>query len=198
MPKKSKSYKGVKLPTANDPRTKKMKRTNPNAKKPEDKKKETEDEVILAPQANSSLFFTHNEELGPPYHIIVDTNFIKTAIANKIDLVAGAMDCLLAKCTIYITDCVMGEMEKLGRRFRLAVKIAKDPRFERLPCTHKGVYADDCLVQRCQQAKCWIIATGDRDLKRRLRKIPGVPIMYIHSHQFSIERMPEAWGAPKW
>lgn len=29
--------------------------------------------------------------------------------------------------------------------------IAKDPRFERLPCTHSGTYADDCLVERVRQ-----------------------------------------------
>ena len=29
--------------------------------------------------------------------------------------------------------------------------MAKDPRFERLPCMHKGIYADDCLVNRVQQ-----------------------------------------------
>jgi U3 small nucleolar RNA-associated protein 24 len=27
-------------------------------------------------------------------------------------------------------------------------RVARDPRFERLPCTHKGTYADDCIVQR--------------------------------------------------
>jgi len=27
-------------------------------------------------------------------------------------------------------------------------RIAKDPRFERLPCIHKGTYADDCIVER--------------------------------------------------
>jgi hypothetical protein len=29
--------------------------------------------------------------------------------------------------------------------------MAKDPRFERLPCLHKGTYADDCLVERVSQ-----------------------------------------------
>ncbi|KAL2456903.1 Uncharacterized protein Fot_56613 [Forsythia ovata] len=29
--------------------------------------------------------------------------------------------------------------------------VFKDPRFERLPCTHKGTYADDCLVERVTQ-----------------------------------------------
>jgi len=42
----------------------------------------------------------------------------------------------------------MAELEKLGRKYRVALRIAKDKRFERLKCTHKGTYADDCLVQR--------------------------------------------------
>jgi hypothetical protein len=31
--------------------------------------------------------------------------------------------------------------------------VAKDPRFERLVCDHKGTYADDCLVQRVTEVK---------------------------------------------
>ena len=50
-----------------------------------------------------------------------------------------------------MTDCVMAELEKLGRKYRVALRIVKDPRFERLPCMHKGSYADDCLVQRVTQ-----------------------------------------------
>ena len=33
----------------------------------------------------------------------------------------------------------MAELEKLGAKYRVALKIAKDPRFERLPCAHKGI-----------------------------------------------------------
>ena len=47
----------------------------------------------------------------------------------------------------------MGELEKLGSKFRVAQQIAKDPRFERLPCMHKGTYADDCLVNRVTQVR---------------------------------------------
>jgi rRNA-processing protein FCF1 len=53
----------------------------------------------------------------------------------------------------YITDCVVGELEKLGQKYRVALKIIKDPRFERITCLHKGTYADDCLVQRVTQVK---------------------------------------------
>lgn len=78
----------------------------------------------------------------------------------------------------------------------VALRIAKDPRFERYPCIHKGTYADDCLVHRAGAHKCFIVATCDKDLKRRLRKIPGVPIMYISQHRYSIERFPDANNAP--
>lgn len=51
------------------------------------------------------------------------------------------------------------------------------------------MYADDCLVQRVQQHKCYMVGTNDRDLKRRLRKVPGVPILYIKNHKVMVERM---------
>jgi U3 small nucleolar RNA-associated protein 24 len=56
----------------------------------------------------------------------------------------------------------MGELEKLGSKYKLALRIVKDSRFERLPCMHKGTYADDCLVQRVTQHKCYIVATCDK------------------------------------
>uniref|UniRef100_A0A4W5QGT9 FCF1 rRNA-processing protein n=1 Tax=Hucho hucho TaxID=62062 RepID=A0A4W5QGT9_9TELE len=96
-------------------------------------------------------------------------------------IIQSMMDCLYAKCIPCITDCVMAEMEKLGMKYRVALRIAKDPRFERL----------------VTQNKCYILATVDRDLKRRIRKIPGVPIMYISNHRFNIERMPDDYGAPR-
>jgi len=190
--KKTRKFAEVKrLLSPKDPRLKK------NQKKAEEKKeKEKEKLVNNVPQVASSLFLRYNAALGPPYHILIDTNFINFSIQNKLDIMQSMMDCLYAKCTPYITDCVMAELEKLGLRYRLALKLAKDPRFERLPCTHKGTYADDCLVQRVTQHKCYIVATCDRELKRRIRKIPGIPIMYITQRKYSIERLPEAYGAP--
>lgn len=166
---------------------------SPNNKK----KKTTEKKINEVPQSSSALFFQYNTQLGPPYHILVDTNFINASIKNKLDIVQNMMDCLYAKCTPYITDCVLGELEKLGQKFKIALRIIKDPRFERISCLHKGTYADDCLVQRVTQHKCYIVATCDKDLKKRIRKIPGVPIMYVAQHKYTIERLPDAYGAPR-
>lgn len=70
------------------------------------------------------------------------------------------MDCLFAKCIPYVTECVQGELEQMGERYRLALKIIKDPRIEKLPCLHKGIYADDCLVQRVTQVMINTIFTA--------------------------------------
>lgn len=51
----------------------------------------------------------------------------------------------------YVTDCIVGELEKLGQKYKIALKIVKDPRFQRVQCMHPGTYADDCLVQRVTQ-----------------------------------------------
>jgi U3 small nucleolar RNA-associated protein 24 len=160
-------------------------------KKEETKKPEKEEEKRYLEQVSSALFFKHNEALKPPYQVIVDTNFINFSIQNKLEMVKAMMDCLLAKCIPCITDCVMAELEKMGEKYRIALRVARDPRFERLPCSHKGTYADDCIVNRIMQHKCYIVATCDRDLKRRIRKVPGVPIMYIASRKYQIERLPE-------
>ena len=182
--------------SASDPRLKEKDRAPPKKKKAEDPNEIKTTEHV---QQSSALFFQYNTQLGPPFHVLVDTNFINFSIKNKIDLVKGMMDCLYAQCVPHITDCVMAELEKLGQKYRVALRVAKDPRFVRLPCTHPGTYADDCICERVRQHKCYIVATCDTDLKRRIRKIPGVPIMFLQQHRYTVERLPEAavGGAPR-
>lgn len=163
------------------------------------------------PQVSSSLFFQYNTALVPPYSVLVDTNFLSLVqisvvlkckllitqvsshtVQHKLELLSTMMDCLYAKCIPIITDCVMAELEKLGQKYRIALRIARDERWERLKCDHKGIYADDCIVDRVMKHKIYIVATNDRDLKRRIRKIPGVPIMSVARGKYVIERLPDA------
>ena len=107
--KKTKKFGTVKrMIQANDPRLNKNAVTE---QKPKEEK-----EVRHVEKASSALFFKFNTQLGPPYHILIDTNFINFSIRNKLDIYASMMDCLYAKCTPYITDCVMAELEKLGAK----------------------------------------------------------------------------------
>uniref|UniRef100_A0A2K5R863 PIN domain-containing protein n=1 Tax=Cebus imitator TaxID=2715852 RepID=A0A2K5R863_CEBIM len=153
----------------NQKKTRKLKekdRLKPKRKEKKDPSALKEREV---PQHPSCLFFQYYTQLGTPYHILVDTNFINFSIKAKLDLVQSMMDCLYTKCIPCIIDCVMAEIEKLEQKYQM----------------------------RVTQQKCYIVATVDRDLKRRIAKIPGVRIMYISNHKYNSERMPDDYGAPR-
>ena len=155
-------------------------------------KQKADDAVRSVAQTPSGLFFTHNASLGPPYRVLVDTNFINFSIQNKLDIHRSLMDCLYAKCIPCITEAVMPELEKLGPKYRVALRLAKDPRFTRLPAMRAGnTYADDDLVERVTTHRIYVVATCDKDLKRRIRKIAGVPLISIKERKYQVERMPE-------
>ncbi|KAI8287907.1 hypothetical protein K4K60_011795 [Colletotrichum sp. SAR11_57] len=103
----------------------------------------------------------------------------------------GLMDLLLAKCTPVVTECTIAELEKLGPKFRLALRLAKDERFERLRCSHSGTYADDCIVTTVTKNRCYLVGTNDRALRQKLRKVPGVPLIAVGKGKYSVERLPE-------
>lgn len=42
--------------------------------------------LFFRPQVSSALYFTHNAALGPPYRVLVDTNFINFSIQNKVSV----------------------------------------------------------------------------------------------------------------
>ena len=59
------------------------------------------------------MFFEHNSALGPPYHVLLDTNFINFSIQHKLDIFKSLMDVLVAKAIPCISDCVIAELEKM-------------------------------------------------------------------------------------
>ncbi|PSK43726.1 rRNA-processing protein FCF1 [Elsinoe australis] len=156
------------------------------------KKKKPDNVVREIPQMPSSMFFQHNTALQPPYPILVDTNFLSLTVHHKLELQKTLMDLLYASVRPMITSCVMAELEKLGPKYRIALRIARDERWERLECDHKGTYADDCIVDRVIKNRIYVVGTNDRDLKRRLRKVPGVPIISVAKGKYVVERLPDA------
>lgn len=110
---------------------------------------------IVMSGSGESVDEADNREMGGLTNrsiMVVITSFfplpsLKPPLKNKLDIVKAMMDCLLAKAIPCVTDCVVAELEKLGPKYRVALRLSKDPRFRRLPCSHAGTYADDCLVQ---------------------------------------------------
>jgi rRNA-processing protein FCF1 len=53
------------------------------------------------------------------------TYALRGCLQNKLEMIKAMMDCLLAKATPCITDCVIAELEKLGPKYRIALRLAK-------------------------------------------------------------------------
>lgn len=68
-------------------------------------------------QSSSALFFQYNTQLGPPYYILVDTNFINFSIKNKLEIVKSMMDCLYAKCKSTVPSFLEWEQQKRNNVF---------------------------------------------------------------------------------
>lgn len=188
---KVKKFKGPKLLSLSDKRVKEGQMASVAVKKVlkrEKAAKKVQSNNVNLP--SSTLFFNYNMSLGPPYQIICDTNFINFSIKNKLDVKQALLDCLLAKTIPYVTECIIAELEKLGSKYRVALQIVKNS-FEVLPCSHKGTYADDCIIDRISKHKCYMVGTCDKELKGRIRKVPGIPIVYIKRRQYAVEKMPE-------
>ncbi|TBU01855.1 Fcf1-like rRNA-processing protein [Hamiltosporidium magnivora] len=135
-------------------------------------------------------YFLVNHSLKPPYSILIDTNFINHTIRRKLDLHTEMLRCLYSNYNLYVTECVIAELEKLGRPYRVALNILKNPKYIHLMCDHKGTYVDDCIVERVTSHRCYIVATCDTELKQRIRKIPSVPIMYVKGMHYDVEGLP--------
>ncbi|CZT07994.1 hypothetical protein WAI453_002325 [Rhynchosporium graminicola] len=169
-----------------------LKKNQPKAEENANKNDSISQVTREIPQVSSALFFQYNTALVPPYSILIDTNFLSHTVQRKLPLLETLMDTLYANCIPCITSCVMAELEKLGPKYRIALRIARDERWNRLKCDHKGVYADDCIVSRVMESKIYIVGTNDRELKRRIRKVPGVPIVSVARGKYVIERLPDA------
>ncbi|OAG28785.1 U3 small nucleolar RNA-associated protein 24 [Nematocida displodere] len=153
----------------------------------EEKKPEIREDEI---DPDLRKYFDINHNISPPYNVIIDTNFINMSMRKKLDIEKELINCLYSRVNMFITDCVIGEMEKLGKVHTLALQVIKGERYKRLTCDHKGIYADNCLVERVKKHPCYVIATCDRELKQRLRKIPGVPILAVHGMKYAVESLP--------
>ncbi len=123
-----------------------------------------------------------------PLFVLIDTNFIYFALKNKLDIFESFVKCLCTKTILCVSNCVISELEKLGPKFRLALKVMKDDRVIKLICNHKLniVYADDCIIYNIKQNKNFIVATCDKDLKRRIKNTVKTLVISIKKKNLSI------------
>jgi rRNA-processing protein FCF1 len=104
------------------------------------------------------------------YTIVLDTNIILDALKFKIDLLEELKRICNFQYEIKILDKTLKELENKPNS-KLAFKWLKEKNIK-LINTEFG-YVDDLLIQLSKE---YIIATNDKDLKRKLKNHPIITI----------------------
>ncbi|KAI9476517.1 MAG: Fcf1-domain-containing protein [Benjaminiella poitrasii] len=121
-----------------------------------------------------------------PYQIILDGEFCKVALDKKIYLKDALPELMFAPTRLIVTECILNELKSKGHDHTSAYILAK--KFETRKCPHKDqpVSSYQCIrdLVGTDNKNHLLIATQHPKLKDRLRKIPGVPIVYVNvKHQ---------------
>ena len=139
-------------------------------------------------------FFSVTGNIKPPYKIILDGNFIVTAIQQKIPL-HERMSRLLQgeQFLFFVTRETLNELETLSdlckekndereSLFRQAKQFGLDECEIIDEQTEKNVSASDVLkklVSNERNSEGYFVASQDEQLTERIREIPNVPIMRL-------------------
>ena len=123
-----------------------------------------------------------------PNYVLIDTNFIYFSLKNKINLVSSLTDCLNAMSIPCISECVLMEIEKLGPKFKLALKYIKNKNFIKLRCLHPKniIYADDCIFNTVSLSRFFTVATCDSNLKKRIKKLADSKVIILKKNRLKV------------
>lgn len=133
-----------------------------------------------------------------PYQVLLDAATLQDAARFKMDLIAGLERTIQGKVKPMITQCSM--------RHLYAAKdqslIAQAQRYERRRCNHheleEPLSTIECLSEvvdpkdsRTNKHR-YVVASQDADVRAKLRRIPGVPLIYISRSVMILEPMASA------
>ncbi|ORY89021.1 Fcf1-domain-containing protein [Leucosporidium creatinivorum] len=116
-----------------------------------------------------------------PYQLLVDAAFIQSVVQQKLDFQARLQDVVQGAIKPMITQCSMQALYDAGAEGQAAVDEAKG--FERRKCNHFKVRPEaECLASMAgkDNPHRYVIATQSLPLRKSLRSVPGLPIIYIN------------------
>ncbi|KAM8882910.1 rRNA-processing protein UTP23 homolog [Synchiropus picturatus] len=129
----------------------------------------------------SLLFYKYNFLFREPYQVLIDGTFCQAALKNKIQIKEQLPKYLMAEVKLCTTNCALKELEALGKDLYGAKIILQ--RFQVRQCPHfkSPVSASQCLLAMLEgnNPHHYFVATQDQTVTEGLRKIPGVPLLYI-------------------
>ncbi|XP_076280594.1 rRNA-processing protein UTP23 homolog [Lasioglossum baleicum] len=142
-------------------------------------------------------FFINNFKFRPPFQILIDGTFAFAALENKFNIQDQLSKYFQAEVKLLTTPCIILETEKLcsfSKAITGAMQIVKQYPIHKCGHEKHSITGTKCLLSMVgkNNPSRYIIATQDRELQEILRKIPGVPIIYLHGKAPTLEAPSQA------
>ncbi|XP_038133007.1 rRNA-processing protein UTP23 homolog [Cyprinodon tularosa] len=133
-------------------------------------------------QAKKTIsFYKYNFSFREPFQILIDGTFCQAALKNKIQIKEQMPKYLMGEVQLCTTNCALKELETIGKQLYGAKIILQ--RFQVRKCSHfkNPIPASECLLSMLEETNPhhYFVATQDRTVTAGLKKIPGVPLLYI-------------------
>ncbi|CAL7946149.1 unnamed protein product [Xylocopa violacea] len=137
-------------------------------------------------------FFINNFKFRSPFQVLIDGTFALAALENKFNIQDQLSKYFQSEIKLLTTPCIILETEKLASFSKAvsgAMQIVKQYPIHKCGHEKHSITGTKCLKSMVgnNNSSRYIVATQDRELQDSLRKIPGVPIMYLHGKAPTLE-----------
>ncbi|MBN3299888.1 rRNA-processing protein UTP23 homolog [Amia ocellicauda] len=142
-------------------------------------------------QAKKTIsFYKYNFSFREPFQILLDGTFCQAALKNKIQIKEQMPKYLMGEVQLCTTNCVLKELESLGKELYGAKIILQ--RFQIRNCQHfkDPIPASQCLKSMLGENNPhhYFIATQDQALTAAVKKINGVPLLFIIQNTIVLDK----------
>nr|XP_018908206.1 PREDICTED: rRNA-processing protein UTP23 homolog [Bemisia tabaci] len=126
-------------------------------------------------------FYCSHYGFHEPYQILIDGTFCHAALTDHLSVREQLQRYIGPEIKLLTTPCIIHETESLGAKAYGSMVIVKQ--FAIHHCGHEKhpISGAQCFLSMIGEKNTnrYIIATQDRDLQYKARKVPGTPLLYI-------------------
>lgn len=126
-----------------------------------------------------------------PFKVLCDGTFVHHLVANHLSPENSVANTLGASVQLFTTKCVIEELKSLGSSHVESFRAArKDYKLAR--CEHEEKEsALNCIIEIIGEnnPEHFFVATQDIDLRKKCRKVPGVPVIFGLRNALFLEQL---------
>ena len=123
-----------------------------------------------------------------PFKVIIDGNFASVALNKKFEIKSSLEKLLDDKVILIIPSCIFQEVQSLENKIPGLLKLLSQFKIEQ--CSHGLLSPTNCIrdyIGNKNQSK-YFVATQDNFLRKQLRNVPGVPIIFFDQNMLLMDK----------